>query len=119
MAGRVRRRWWALAVVAIVIYTVLVTFLVYGGFYLGSPPVTPAFLNGTRASIVRTLDLDRRSRLRVWGDVSTGRVAVRIDGRVVAQATGRFDRSVVLEPGRHELRIENDETTGRVNYRVE
>lgn len=119
MARRVRRRWWVLGGVVWLGYFVVATFGVYGGFYLGSPPLTPAFLNATSAPIVRTLVLDRRSTLRLWGELSSGRVVVRVDGEVRAQFTGRFERSIVLEAGRHDLRIENRDTSGRINYRLE
>lgn len=110
---------WVLVALALLLYLVWGTWSVYGGFYLGWPPYTPALLNGTRQPISRVLTPARRSVLRVRGEAREGRILVEIDGREAASLGGRFNRIFPLTPGRHELRLVNRESTGWVNYGLE
>ena len=70
---------WTLVGVAFSIYCVLATFGIYGGFYLGFPPYTPAFLNHTRQNITQTITLERKTLLRLTGNVREYSEASRLD----------------------------------------
>jgi hypothetical protein len=114
------RRWqWALIVVGLAIYFTLATFQVFGGFYLGYPPYTPAWLNSTRFPLERTITVTRASSLVLTGNLREGRVSVKIDGAVVAEFVGDFNKRFILQPGTHALRLEMAEATGSLNYTVE
>ncbi|HWG84663.1 MAG TPA: hypothetical protein VNT60_04195 [Deinococcales bacterium] len=105
-----------LGVLALGAYFVWGMFSVYGGYYIGYPPYTPAWMNGTTRPIVRDFDLDRGRILRVWGEAGQGRVIIRVDGREHRTVIGRFDTRLPLRAGRHQLRIEPQEASGSVNY---
>jgi hypothetical protein len=115
-----RRKWlWiGVGLLALTVYTIYGVWGVYGGFYIGYPPFTPAWMNNSNRPIVRHLDLPRRSLLRVSGSINDGRIALRVDGKVVATFLGRFDRSLALDAGKHELRLEPSGASGSVNYQI-
>jgi hypothetical protein len=118
---RLRPKPWQVALIAVafLLYIVSATFGVYGSFYVGYPPYTPAFLNHTIRPIVRAVRLERRTRLHVWGEITSGQVALQIDGKDAAVFIGRFDRGVILEAGAHTLRFDNRESTGRLEYALQ
>ena len=110
---------WTLVGVAFCIYCVLATFGIYGGFYLGFPPHTPAFLNHTRQNISQTITLERQSLLRLVGNVREGRVEVKLNGKSIAVLLGQVNQTVLLEAGKYELVFVNQESTGEIGYRLE
>jgi hypothetical protein len=110
---------WALVGVAFSIYCVLATFGIYGGFYLGFPPYTPAFLNHTRQDITQTITLERQTLLRLVGNVREGRVEVKLNGKSIAVLLGQINQTVLLEAGKYELLLENQQSTGDISYRLE
>jgi hypothetical protein len=110
---------WALVGVAFSIYCVLATFGIYGGFYLGFPPYTPAFLNHTRQNIALTINLERQSLLRLVGNVREGRVEVKLNGKSIAVLLGQVNQTMLLDPGKYELLLENQQSTGDISYRLE
>ena len=110
---------WALVGVAFCIYCVLATFGIYGGFYLGFPPHTPAFLNHTRQNISQTLTLERQTLLRLVGNVREGRVEVKLNGKSIAVLLGQVNQTMLLEAGKYELLLENQQSTGDISYRLE
>jgi hypothetical protein len=110
---------WALVALAFGVYAVMATFGIYGGFYLGIPPYTPAFLNHTRLNLTRTITLERKTLLRLIGNVREGRVEVKLNGRSVAVLLGQINQTLLLEAGTHELLLENQESTGEIGYRLE
>jgi hypothetical protein len=110
---------WALVGVVFCIYCVLATFGIYGGFYLGFPPYTPAFLNHTRQNITQTITLERQSLLRLVGNVREGRVEVKLNGKSIAVLLGQVNQTVLLEAGKYELLLENQQSTGDISYRLE
>jgi hypothetical protein len=110
---------WALVGVAFSIYCVLATFGIYGGFYLGFPPYTPAFLNHTRQNISQTFTLERKTLLRLVGNVREGRVEVKLNGKSIAVLLGQVNQTVLLEAGKYELLLENQQSTGEINFKLE
>ncbi len=110
---------WALVGVVFSIYCVLATFGIYGGFYLGVPPYTPAFLNHTRQNITQTITLERQTLLRLVGNVREGRVEVKLNGKSIAVLLGQVNQTVLLEAGKYELLLENQQSTGDISYRLE
>ena len=110
---------WALVGLAFSIYCVLATFGIYGGFYLGFPPYTPAFLNHTRQNITQTIALERATLLRLTGNVREGRVEVKLNGKSVAVLLGQVNQTVLLKAGRYDLVFENQQSTGDIGYRLE
>ena len=119
MTLRLRRWQWAILAVLFAAYVVWATWGVYGGFYIGYPPYTPAYLNNTRRAIVRTVNLERPTRLRMFGALTVGRVKLLVDGEELAEFVGRFNRGFTLAAGRREIRIENEESAGWVNYELQ
>jgi hypothetical protein len=110
---------WTLVGVAFCIYCVLATFGIYGGFYLGFPPYTPAFLNHTRQNITQTITLERKTLLRLVGNVREGRVEVKLNGKSIAVLLGQVNQTVLLEAGKYELLLENQQSTGDISYKLE
>ncbi len=114
------KRWqWALIAVFLPIYFTLATFQVFGGFYLGFPPVTPAFLNNTRFPLERTLTVIRVSSLHLFGNLREGRITVKLGGATIADFVGNFDKRVILQPGTHLMTLTMQEATGDFNYALE
>jgi hypothetical protein len=114
------KRWqWALILITLPIYFTLATFQVFGGFYLGVPPYTPAWLNSTRFPLERTLTVTRPTSLLLTGNLREGRITVRLDGKTVAEFVGDFNKRFVLQPGTHQLRLEMAEASGSFNYALE
>jgi hypothetical protein len=114
------KRWqWVVVIAAMLVYFLLATFQVYGGFYIGYPPYTPAFLNATRRPLERTFDLKKASSLRVYGHVREGRITMKLDGVQVRQFLGDFDARFTIQPGTRVLRLEMTEATGNLNYSLE
>lgn len=119
MPFRLKRWQWVVAGLLFTGYAVLATFGVYGGFYIGYPPYTPAWLNATNETIERHFHLARPTRLHLWGELSAGRIVVSIDGREAATFAGRFDRGFTLASGERAVRLENEGSSGRVSFRLE
>jgi hypothetical protein len=114
------KRWqWMLVGGLMLIYFLLATFQVYGGFYIGYPPYTPAFLNATRRPLERRFELSKASSLRVYGGLREGRVTMKLDGVQVRQFVGNFDARFTLLPGTRTLKLEMTEATGNLNYSLE
>ena len=116
---RLKRWQWILIAVTLPIYFALATFQVFGGFYLGFPPVTPAWLNNTRFPLNRTLTVTRATSLHLFGSLREGRITVKLEGVTVAEFVGSYDKRITLQPGTHELRLEMAEATGDFNYALE
>ncbi|MFN3266871.1 MAG: hypothetical protein ACK41E_08525 [Deinococcales bacterium] len=110
---------WALVGVGLLIYFTISTLQIYGNFYLGYPPYTPAWLNYTKRPLERTLVLSKRSSLRIWGNLRQGRVKLKIDGVLVRSWVEDFDFRQTLPVGTHTMRLEMDEATGSLQYSVE
>ena len=114
------KRWqWVLIGIALPIYFTLATFQVFGGFYLGYPPLTPAFLNSSRFPLERTLMVSKVSSLRLFGSLREGRITVKLAGVKIGDFVGNFDKRVILQPGTHELKLTMQEATGDFNYAIE
>ena len=114
------KRWqWALVAVLFPIYVTFAIFMIWGQFYLGVPPYTPAFLNNTKMPIERSFHLERRTSLRLFGEIREGRLIVWVDDVQVAVIVGMFNKRIVLEPGERHVRFENRETIGNLNYSLE
>jgi hypothetical protein len=114
------KRWqWALVAVLFPCYVTLAIFMIWGQFYLGVPPYTPAWLNNTTLPIERRFRLDRRTSLRVFGEINEGRLIVWVDDVQVAVIVGKFNKRLILEPGERRVRLENRETIGNLNYSLE
>ncbi len=109
---------WAL-VILFPVYATLAIFAIWGNFFIGFPPWTPAFLNNTKLSLNRTFELNRKTSLRVFGEIEQGRLEVFLDGVRVAEIVGKFNHRFVLKPGEHKLRLENRATIGNLNYSLE
>ena len=118
MPYRLKRWQWALVAVLFPCYVVWAIFQIFGGFFLGVPPWTPALLNNSKLPIVRSFSVDRRSLLRVTGEIREGRVVIGLDGTPPLTVVGQLNRLFTLEPGAHRLRIENLESTGWIAYEV-
>jgi hypothetical protein len=110
---------WVLIGISLPIYFTLATFQVFGGFYLGFPPLTPAFLNSSRFPLERTLTVTRVSSLRLFGSLREGRITVTVDGSVVGDFVGNFDKRVILRAGTHSMKLIMQEATGDFNYALE
>jgi hypothetical protein len=110
---------WGLVAIFLPIYFTLATFQVFGGFYIGYPPLTPAWLNSSRFPLERTLTVARVSSLRLFGSLREGRITVKIDGSAVGDFVGNFDKRVILQPGTHVMKLTMQEATGDFNYALE
>jgi hypothetical protein len=119
MLYRLKPWQWALVAVLFPCYVVWAVFQIFGGYFLGVPPWTPALLNNTKIPIVRSLMLERRSLLRITGEIREGRAEIRLDDQPGLTVVGQINRVFTLEPGTHTLRIENRESTGWVAYQVQ
>ncbi len=114
------KRWqWGLIIVGLLTYFTIITFQVYGNFYLGYPPYTPAFLSHTRRPLERTLTLTRASSLRIWGGLKEGRISVRINDVLKREFVDDYDVRLTLAAGTYALKIEMNEATGSLNYSLE
>lgn len=114
------KRWqWVLIGIFLPIYFTLATFQVFGGFYLGFPPLTPAFLNSSRFPLERTLTVTRISSLRLFGSLREGRITVKLAGVKIADFVGNFDKRVILQPGTQIMTLTMVEATGDFNYALE
>jgi hypothetical protein len=116
---RLKRWQWALVIPVLLAYFTFATFQVFGGFYIGYPPLTPAWLNSTRFPLERTFTVTRATSLRLFGSLREGRLTAKLEGRVVAEFIGNFDRRLTLQPGTHRFRLEMIEATGNFNYALE
>lgn len=110
---------WALIIGLFPVYATLAIFAIWGNFFIGFPPWTPAFLNNTKLPLERTWNLERKTSLRVFGEIEQGRLEVFLDGVRVAEIVGKFNHRYVLTPGQHKLRLENRSTIGNLNYSLE
>jgi hypothetical protein len=110
---------WALIAVLFPVYATLAIFAIWGNFFIGFPPWTPAFLNNTKLPLERTFRLDRKTSLRVFGEIEQGRLEIVLDGVQVAEIVGKFNHRFILKPGEHKLRLENRATIGNLNYSLE
>jgi hypothetical protein len=114
------KRWqWALVGVGLAVYFVVITLQVYGNFYLGYPPYTPAWLNYTKRPLERTLVLDKKFSLRIWGGLRQGRISLKIDGVLVREWVEDFDYRQTLPAGTHTMQLLMDEATGSLQYSLE
>jgi hypothetical protein len=109
---------WAL-IILFPVYATLAIFAIWGNFFIGFPPWTPAFLNNTKLPLNRTFELTRKTSLRVFGEIEQGRLEVFVDGVQVAEIIGKFNHRYILKPGEHTLRLENRATIGNLNYSLE
>ncbi len=109
---------WAL-VILFPVYATLAIFAIWGNFFIGFPPWTPAFLNNTKLPLNRTFELTHKTSLRVFGEIEQGRLEVFLDGVRVAEIVGKFNHRFILKPGEHKLRLENRATIGNLNYSLE
>jgi hypothetical protein len=116
---RLKRWQWALVVVLLPLYWIISGFLVFGNVYLGYPPYTPAWLNGTKRPLERTLTVQKKSSLRLFGTLREGRITLKLNGETVGAFIGNFDQRITLEPGTHTFRLEMIEATGTFDYTVE
>jgi hypothetical protein len=116
---RLQRWQWITLIVTFPIYCLVVMFWVYGNFYLGYPPYTPALLNHSKRPIVREFLLERPTRLRIWGETSEGQVRVVINNTPKRTFVGRFDNGFLLQPGEHRVVLENLESTGFIQYSLQ
>jgi hypothetical protein len=116
---RLKRWQWILIAVTLPIYFTLATFQVFGGFFLGYPPITPAWLNNTRFPLERTLMVTRATSLHLFGSLREGRITVKLEGVTVAEFVGNYDKRITLQPGTHQMRLEMAEATGDFNYALE
>ena len=119
MLYRLKPWQWGLVAIFLPIYFTLATFQVFGGFYLGFPPLTPAFLNSSRFPLERTLTVTRVSSLRLFGNLREGRITVKVGGMTVADFVGNFDKRVILQVGTHVMSLTMKEATGDFNYALE
>lgn len=110
---------WALVIGLFPVYATLAIFAIWGNFFIGFPPWTPAFLNNTTLPLERNFKLERATSLRVFGEIEQGRLEVFLDGVHVAEIVGKFDHRYILKPGQHHLRLENRATIGNLNYSLE
>lgn len=108
-----------LALTALGVYLFWVTWGVYGGFYVGYPPYTPALLNSTRATISRMLKAPRRVRLLISGNVTQGQVVLVLDGKVKSRLTGLVQHEEVIAEGFHVMELQNRDSSGYVNYALQ
>ena len=114
------KRWqWVLIGIFLPIYFTLATFQVFGGFYLGYPPLTPAFLNSSRFPLERTLTVTRVSSLHLFGSLREGRITVKLAGVKIADFVGNYDKRVILQAGTHVMELTMLEATGDFNYALE
>ena len=119
MPYRFKRWQWVLIGIFLPIYFTLATFQVFGGFYIGYPPLTPAWLNSSRFPLERTLTVSRVSSLRLFGNLREGRITVKLGGVTIADFVGNFDKRVILQPGTHVMKLTMQEATGDFNYALE
>ena len=110
---------WGLIIGGLMLYFVFITFQVYGNFYLGYPPYTPAFLSHTKRPLERTFTLTKPSSLRVWGTLKEGRISLKINKVTKREWVDDFDLRLTLAAGTQNLRIEMQEATGTLNYSLE
>jgi hypothetical protein len=114
------KRWqWALIICGLLTYFTIITFQVYGNFYLGYPPYTPAFLSHTKRPIERTIVLPRASSLRIWGTLKEGRITLKINNIIIREWVDDYNTRLTLPAGTHNIRIEFQEATGRLEYTIE
>jgi hypothetical protein len=114
------KRWqWGLVGAGLLVYFTLTTLQVYGNFYLGYPPYTPAWLNYTKRPLERTLTTNKKSSLRIWGDLRQGRISLKLDGVLVREWVEDFDFRITLNAGTHQMRLEMQEATGSLQYSLE
>jgi hypothetical protein len=114
------KRWqWVLIISGLLIYFTIITFQVYGNFYLGYPPYTPAFLSHTKRPIERTFQLTRPSSLRIWGTLKQGRITLKINKVIKREWVDDFDLRLTLPTGTHTMQIEMQEATGQLEYSLE
>jgi hypothetical protein len=57
--------------------------------------------------------------LRLTGNVREGRVEVKLNGKSIAVLLGQVNQTVLLEAGKYELLLENQQSTGDISYRLE
>ena len=119
MPYRLKRWQWAVVAVVFPCYVVWAIFQVFGGIYLGVPPWTPAWLNNTKIPIERRFTLERRTLLRITGEIREGQVRIQIDGQPELTVLGQVNRLVTLEPGEHRLVFGNVDSYGWIQYRLE
>lgn len=110
---------WVVVGCGFLIYFVLTTLQVYGNFYLGYPPYTPAWLNYTKRPLERTLVLNKKSSLRIWGDLRQGRIEFKLNGELLRSWVEDFDFRQTLPAGTHTMRLEMEEATGSLQYSLE
>jgi hypothetical protein len=114
------KRWqWGLIICGLLTYFTIITFQVYGNFYLGYPPYTPAFLSHSKRPLERSLNLTKASSLHVWGELKEGRITLKINGTIKREWVDDFDVRLTLPAGTQKLRIEFQEATGRLEYNFE
>ncbi|MEY4529733.1 MAG: hypothetical protein RLZZ156_454 [Deinococcota bacterium] len=114
------KRWqWALIISGLLMYFTIITFQVYGNFYLGYPPYTPAFLSHSKRPIERIFELQRPSSLRVWGTLKEGRITLKINGTIKREWVDDFNLRLTLPAGTQKMRIEFEEATGQLEYSLE
>ncbi len=114
------KRWqWGLVIAGLLIYFIFITFQVYGNFYLGYPPYTPAFLSHSKRPLERTFVLEKPSSLRVWGTLKEGRITLKINDQIKREWVDDFDYRLTLAAGTQNLRIEFAEATGQLEYSLE
>ena len=75
--------------------------------------------NSSRFPLERTLTVTRVSSLRLFGSLREGRIAVKLDGALVGDFVGNFDKRVILQAGTHVMKLTMKEATGDFNYALE
>jgi hypothetical protein len=114
------KRWqWGVVIAGMLIYFTVITLQVYGNFYLGYPPYTPAWLNYTKRPLERTLILSKKSSLRIWGNLRQGRISLKINGKLTREWVQNFDYRQTLLEGTHTLQLLMEEATGSLQYSLE
>jgi hypothetical protein len=114
------KRWqWVLIAILLPLYWLVSGFMVFGNVYIGYPPYTPAWLNATKRPLERTVTVQKRSSLRVFGTLREGRITLKLNDETVTAFVGNFDKRITLNPGTHTFKLEMIEASGSVNYTLE
>jgi hypothetical protein len=114
------KRWqWGLVIAAMLLYFTVITLQVYGNFFLGYPPYTPAWLNYTKRPLERTFVLSKKSSLRIWGNLRQGRISLKINGTLTREWVQNFDYRQTLPVGTHTMQLLMEEATGSLQYSIE
>lgn len=114
------KRWqWITVACVLPLYFIFITFQVYGNFYLGYPPYTPAFLSHTKRPLERTLVVDKPSSLHIWGSLHEGRITLKLNGVIKREWVDDYDLRLTLPVGTTTLRLEMQEATGTLQYTLE